>query len=1256
MQSFADHLRAESAGLTLSEALARPVGELIGVGPDAVAALGEIAVETIFDLGSSVVFAQAAAVVAAASAAGGALPTDVLADGVEPVPLSETPALPLAALRGLSSAEAAALSSALEVSTLRELAFWPPRQTAHLMVGTAAGTTVEQQDDPGGELRPRFGEYPTERVYYDSLVLLGSTDAGELTPLTAPLSVRRIVDEGTGFGTPAVGALATYSQSWFAQGITLGHMTHSLALAPGEATRIAVVDWTRRTSASTSESVSESEQLASSQDHARAVSEVQNAVADEMQHGGSMSTGWAKSSSKASGMAGSIGGGLAGAVGSLTGALGFGFGGSTSSQSSQTSSGATSTSWSVGSRSVMAEMSQRVNDRTEQHATSVRNRRATAVREVSQAEHEQVSTRIVANYNHMHALTVQYYEVVQVYRVTVALHRFERVLFLPFELIDFSAPSTVDLVARFRGELLRAALTPRAAELLLDDRGRVEVRSAVRVLSPFTVLTDLAVAPTLTAARLAGSGPVASAPAAPVGPASPVPPVIMTAPGPRRGGYTVTRPGPVAEVLPGDAELVSLAFEDVSVTRVRLEQSGVSADDSTYLVPGATMRVDLSDRLLLRSVTAIHVARDSGEDADGTMVLRYRSEGHESIAEVPLSLTSGTAMQKVAFLSGDAVDRRAELLDHLQANRAYYTRAVFENLDAASLAMLLSGSSWQGRPLADQVEPNPVAVTGNYLVLRAPAELDAPSGLGEDTWGALLDERGITFADTDERLVPIPTGGVFAEAVLGRSNSAEKLDITRFWNWQDSPVPLTPPEIAPVATGSRGTAENLIPGQLGAPVLNVLAPSALPEPAGLSAALGALANGSMFRDMSGLAGTQAAAQAASAGTLAAATEAGRIASANYQAATNQATEMGKAAADMWKVRQGGKTAAAAGGSGGSGSGGAAGVSGDGARINQGKDLDRRGVGGSSTPRVTGTKAEFASSDERVAPQFSRELAYSDEAAAASPDLLGASTAALGSVAASGQAGSNLLGSIGDVANAAVDLIGGLLAFLVNAPAVMLQFFERDATAAGLNLAGVRLLPMTLHDNHVEFEQVEYLAWTNTGQHVYVNLKALPKLLTDLTQQQGSPALGFAALRAYMVVVIKHELEHVTQFNAPTGHRPQTFEEMIDFEVDAYTNTEAWIASGANRTAVATAIGGSSGTALDDLQDSQDVMAALFRFWQSSITGTGAGPEAQRRAAMLQQKNPTPPGSPDGPVIPPRLKAFPGTYAIGDLYVTKPPPP
>ena len=482
MSEFSRHLVAPHDQLPLREMLRQPVASLLGVRDEAVTALAAVGIETIFDLGSSRLFAQAAAAIGAADSRLDAVAGDLLLDAHDEIALDRIGELPLGSLRGLSEEQAVALEEALPAGNLRAFALWPQRQLARRMVNVAAGGVDESGfDDTAEELRPRFGEYPTERVYYDALVMLGSAEHTGLTPLDGPLSLGRLADSPIGFGSPAVGALATYSQSWFARGVTLGHMVHSLALAPGEATRIAVVDWARRTRAAVTESIDELERLDNAMDHSRAVSEVQNAVADEMQSGGSMTTGWAKSTSKGKTVAGSLGGGLAGGIGKLTGALGFSLGGSKASQESETESRAQSTSWSVGSRSVLSEMTQRVNDRTEQHATSVRNRRASAVREVSQSEHEEVSTRIVANYNHMHALTVQYYEVVQVYRVATQLHQFERVLFLPFELLDFAGEGGAGLVARFRAQLLRAALTERALELLLDERGRVEIRSGVRV-------------------------------------------------------------------------------------------------------------------------------------------------------------------------------------------------------------------------------------------------------------------------------------------------------------------------------------------------------------------------------------------------------------------------------------------------------------------------------------------------------------------------------------------------------------------------------------------------------------------------------------------------------------------------------------------------------------------------------------------------------------------------------------------------------
>lgn len=1173
MSDVSDHLKAGFHGLSLDEALQLPTSALLGVSDAATLALKRIGVQTLFDLGASWLFANASTAMANATAEPGTSDAHLL----EP-PAPEDPRdpglRPLQALRGISDEDAAQITQALGIETIREFALWPPRVVAHALMSQASGAGVDGEDVHAEALRPRLGEYPTERVYYDSLVMLGMAAGSGQEPLTGTISLQPVVDDPAGFGQPAVGALVTLSQSWYAKGITLGHMLHSLALAPGEATRIAVIDWSRRTRASVSESIEEAEALDSASEHSRAISEVQNAVANEMQSGGSMSSGWAKSTSKGKSGGFSIGGGVAGAVSGVTGALGFGGGSASSSQSSETNSEASSSSWSIGNRSVMAEMSQRVNDRTEQHSTSVRNRRASAVREVSQSEHEEVSTRVVANYNHMHALTIQYYEVVQVYRVLVQVHSVQRVLFLPFQLLDFSTDGAADVVSRFRGQLLGAALNQRVVSLLLDDRGAVEIRSAIRVQLPpifsDVVLASGGTATTLMARSVAGTE---STPPAPT-PNPPTPPTttgggVLTAPGsltlPVR---RITSPGPVLDTVAGDVELVAVSFDGVRVDRVRLDQAGVPADATTFAVPNTTFQVDFPGGMPLRNVTAIHVSKIDADADSGTMTLHYRTATQQLALPVPLDLPAGTAMQKVAFLAADPANRKNELMAHLQANRSYYTQAVLANIDTATLVMLLSRFTWKGKPLVDQVEPKPLAMTGNYLVLRAPVEDDEPSGIDDTAWGTLLSERSLTLAQRDDRLVPIPTGGVFAEAVLGRSNSAEKLDITRFWNWQDSPIPLQPTEIAPISTGSRGSTEDLRPGQLGAPVLNVLNPTSLPEPAGLGAAITALANGSMFRDMSGLAGTQALAQAASSGTLDAATEAGRIASTNLKTVTDQAVAMGQAAADMWKTAQANKPGGGGGGGGGSGGGTGSSVSADGARINHGRDMDQRGVPGAAGStsggaagsgfKVTEQQSEFqaagggGSGSGFVAP-ISRELAFADTAATGvSPSLLAGTTQALNSASTTALASMGAIG-LPLVAAKVLDL-------------VLLKVFKDDVNASGMSLQGVTLRPMREHKHGAAYSGIGFMAWTNSATDVYVDVEAYIALVNTAESNGRTTADAELLSRAMMVAVLRHEAIHVAQFKQ--SGRPQNFKAMLDFERSAYgctppaphpNNTRGWLA-------------------------------------------------------------------------------------------------
>ena len=1146
MRNLDDYLRSEYAGLSLDEAVQKSVSALLGVDDEASNALARIGIKTIFDLGSSWLFANATTVITSAEGGDDISRSDLLVPESSSLTPTDLESLPIAQLRGITNDDAEALASALEVTTIRELALWPPHTIARRLVRTAIGASVDDPNEQQAEeLRPRLGEYPTERVYYETLVMLGMDGNAGLTPLAGPIPLQPAANQPGGFGQPAIGALVTLSQSWYAKGITLGHMLHSLALAPGEATRIAVVDWSRRTQASTEESIAETERLDNATAHSRAISEVQNAVAKEMQSGGSMTSGWASSTSMGLGAGMSSGGGLAGSfAGIITGALGFGLGVGVSGQTAETETRASSSSWSIGNRSVMAEMTQRVNDRTEQHSTSVRNRRASAVREVAQSEHEQVSTRIVANYNHMHALTVQYYEVVQIYRVVAHVHSAQRVLFLPFELLDFSTAGAAEVVARFRAPLVAGALTPRIRALLLDDRGAVEVRSAIRVRMP-VLAADLAVRPAAAMARMIGGGAGRIGPAATVAPsegAGNAPPILTAPPPP---AARVVRPGPVIDVVPGDAELTAVGFDAVDVSRIRIDLAGTPSAGTTFVVSEATGQLDLTTPVRLRQIQGIHVAMSATDSAAGTMTLRYVTSGEQRETVVPLDLVAGTAMQRAAFFAADPANQREELATHLQMNRGHYTRAVLSGLDSASLVMMLSGYSWRGKPLADQVEPKPLAVAGNFLVLRAPVEDDEPAGIGADglSWGDLLRQRELTSAQKDARLVPIPTGGVFAEAVLGRSNSAEKLDITRFWNWQDSPIPLQPPEIAPVATGSRQSPEDLRPGQLGAPVLNIVSPTALPEPAGLQAVLTALASAQMFRDMSGLGGTQALAGSASSGTLSAATEAGQLASANLKTVTDQAVAMGQTAADMWKVLQ--QTKGQNGGSRNT-------VSADGARINHGRDMDARGVSGdgATAPAIEGGSGsagqgegtDSADGSSSGGTDYMRESAYADLAAAGvSPTMLGAVREKLGVPIT--QASFMPLPAAALMRDVMVHNI--------------VQQIKQDIAAVDptQKLSGVELIDMMKHKQYGSLQM--FAAWTNSVTRVYVNPDAISGIAKELDDTYVNLADPFRkAQLVFGVMIVRHELQHIDQFKK-TG-RPKTYKVMCEYERDTYAADAEWL--------------------------------------------------------------------------------------------------
>jgi hypothetical protein len=70
---------------------------------------------------------------------------------------------------------------------------------------------------------------------------------------------------------------------------------------------------------------------------------------------------------------------------------------------------------------------------------------STVVVEDRPSGQQRAQTRNITNYNHSHALTMQYYEVLQTYGIKTATDTFTLVLFLPFTPIDF----TIDLIQQY---------------------------------------------------------------------------------------------------------------------------------------------------------------------------------------------------------------------------------------------------------------------------------------------------------------------------------------------------------------------------------------------------------------------------------------------------------------------------------------------------------------------------------------------------------------------------------------------------------------------------------------------------------------------------------------------------------------------------------------------------------------------------------------------------------------------------------------
>jgi len=233
--------------------------------------------------------------------------------------------------------------------------------------------------------------------------------------------------------TIAHGHILYYKQIWKADGYSLGDLVYSLPLAPGQKKQIVIFDWDRSEYGRRDEAAQADEALNAYLGHSRDVLDItQGHVAEQLRSGSQART-------KASG--GGIGAGIFGGF--------FGIAGGFSASSSSSSASA----WQTASRDLAATGLNQLRDFIQQGASAVRNQRSTVVQTARQSERFRVSTEVVANHNHCHAITVEYFEVLRHYVIEQQLTHVQECLFIPLLMTPFDRAK----VMRWR-DVLRSAL------------------------------------------------------------------------------------------------------------------------------------------------------------------------------------------------------------------------------------------------------------------------------------------------------------------------------------------------------------------------------------------------------------------------------------------------------------------------------------------------------------------------------------------------------------------------------------------------------------------------------------------------------------------------------------------------------------------------------------------------------------------------------------------------------------------------------
>lgn len=740
-------------------------------------------------------------------------------------------------------------------------------------------------------------------------------------------------DEATGFElyqavTLAHGHVLHFKQTFKADGYSMGDLLYSLPLAPGQKKQLVIYDWNRVDEASRGESTDVSEQLSHSLSRDRDIDEILTGTLSESIKGGSKAKtrGW------------STGLGLAGSGSKDNLSLGISTGFNLSGGSGSSSA------WQDSTRDMTSSLHNRLRDSTMQATSSVRSQRSTVVTSARQGETFSVQTEVVANHNHCHALTIQYFEILRHFVVQQELVDVQECLFVPLMMSRFTDGKILRWRECLSEHLLYGADTAKGQELRkgfealerisrnyqgVDFPQRREPNGTVTFL-PFCeesideVFGEFQLRLTLSRPADAQDGSIDVGTWATLShlfrglDINGIRNLFIKLNAQERDRVFQEQHAPalarnfveqlrfeailadgttvrdlrldctlLTDYAPGKPLTVSVRStrtQDIKALQAGVNRQGFSG------TPTDLRRSQVVGLRLLSTNVAV-----SGSFAivdRGT--LRYRTRHHTGVLLSDRAIRNDIAIADQIFLPTPLTpeeqrnpwqeDQRMaqQLRDHLnRENLEYYHHIIwchgitphrrYMMLDRLHLAQdefntVYAQRGVLGRSLASLVENRLLGVAGNCLIfpvargfnLDPTYELGRPeeSGSAATAFASLL-EHYQTEAEREggQKIafrLSVPTPGVFAEAVRGACNACERIDDTRFWRWEQSPID-EPTAINPISTDSRYQApQDTKPSPLAQPVVNIQNTPAAPDPTGVGALLTALGQASPFANITGL--------------------------------------------------------------------------------------------------------------------------------------------------------------------------------------------------------------------------------------------------------------------------------------------------------------------------------------------------------------------------------------------------------------------